>query len=188
MSLCGLIVLMVSVTPGVVSSRSSHMPLRGLIVLTVSITPGMVSLRSSLMPLRGLVVLVVSVMPGVVSSWSSHMPSRGLVVLAISVTPGMVSSWSSHTPLRGLVVLVGFSGRSAGHGLRGRSAERDNMRLRSIALYTTGNMRSSHHTTPVGFPSFPLLPKVKHHTKEIVTTCGRTERSHNNRPSYPAKI
>jgi len=62
------------------------------------------------------------------------------------------------------------------------------MRLRSIALYTTGNMCSSRHTTPIVFPSFLLLPKVKHCTKEIVTTCGRTERSHDNCPSYPAKI
>jgi len=49
-------------------------------------------------------------------------------------------------------------------------------------------MCSSRHTTPVGFPSFPLPPKVKHRTKEIVIMRGRTERSHDNCPSYPAKM
>jgi len=58
-----------------------HTPLRGLVVLAVSVTPGVVSLflrypsrpawslrGSSHTPLRGLVVLAVSVTPGVVSS------------------------------------------------------------------------------------------------------------------------
>jgi len=51
--------------------------LRGLIVLAVSVTPGVVSSWSSHMPLRGLVVLVVSITPGVVSSLSSHTPCVG---------------------------------------------------------------------------------------------------------------
>jgi len=90
-------------------------PLAVRLTLPVSITPAMVSSRSSHTPLSGLVLLAVSVMPGMVSSRSSDTPLCGLVVLTVSVTPGMVSSRSSHTPLRGLVVFVGFAGRSAGH-------------------------------------------------------------------------
>jgi len=55
--------------------------LRGLIVLAVSITPRVVSLRSSHTPLRGLVVLAVFVIPGVISSRSSHTPCVGSLFL-----------------------------------------------------------------------------------------------------------
>jgi len=90
---------------------------RGLIVLAVSVTPGVVSSRLFSHALRGLVVLAVSVTPGVVSSRLFSHALRGLVVLTVSVTPGVVSSRLFSHVLRGLVVL-GRDGRSAGHGDR----------------------------------------------------------------------
>jgi len=87
---------------------------RGLIVLAVSVTPGVVSSRLFSHALRGLVVLAVSVTPGVVSSRLFSHALRGLVVLTVSVTPGVVSSRLFSHVLRGLVVL-GRDGRSAGH-------------------------------------------------------------------------
>jgi len=100
---------------------------------------------------------------------------HGLVVLAVSVTPGMVSSRSSDTPCVGSLFsrypsrlawscrgLLRGGGHSAGSRVeRGRSVERDNMRLQSIALSTTDCMCSSNRTTPMGLPSFPLPPKSK---------------------------
>ena len=56
-ALRGLVVLVVSATPDVVSSRLFSHALRGLVALAVSITPGMVSLRLFSHALRGLVVL-----------------------------------------------------------------------------------------------------------------------------------
>jgi len=63
-----------------VDSLFSH-ALRGLIVLAVSVTPGMVSSRLFSHALRGLVVLAVSVTPGVVSSRLFSHALRGFVVL-----------------------------------------------------------------------------------------------------------
>jgi len=89
----------------------------GLVVLAVSITPGVVSSRLFSHALRGLVVLAVSVMPGVVSLQLFSFALHGLVVLAVSVTPGVVSSRLFSHALLGLVVL-GRDGCSAGHGDR----------------------------------------------------------------------
>ena len=58
--------------------QCTHTP---LIVLTVSITPSVVLSPSSQMPLCGLVVLMVSIVRGIVSSRTSHTPLRGLIVL-----------------------------------------------------------------------------------------------------------
>jgi len=103
----------------------------------------------------------------VVSSWSSHTPCVGslfswypsclvwsrrglLTCLAWAhCSHGIDHAWHglvavfSHA-LHGLLVLIRGGGHSAGSRVEiGRSVERDNMRLRSIALYTTGNMHSS---------------------------------------------
>ena len=56
-ALRGLVVLTVSVPPGVVSSRLFSHTLRGLVVLVVSVTPGLVSSRLFSHALHGLVVL-----------------------------------------------------------------------------------------------------------------------------------
>jgi len=94
-----------------------HTPLRGLVVLAVSVTPGVVSSRLFSHAFtwarcsrgirharRGLfAALLTRLCVGSLFSrypsrpaWSlrgsSHMPFRGLVVLAVSVTPGVVSS------------------------------------------------------------------------------------------------
>jgi len=124
--------------------------------------------------------LAVSVMPGMVSSRSSHTPSvgslfsrypsrlawsrRGLLIRLtwVRCSRGICHAWHclivvfSHT-LRGFVVLYGVGGRSAGSRVeRGRSVERDNMRLQSIVLYTTGNMCSSSPYHPHGASIFPF--------------------------------
>jgi len=93
-----------------VGSLFSH-ALRGLVVLAISVTPGVVSSRSSLTPcvgslfshaLRGFVV--VTRLAWARCARGIRHARRGLV----AVFP--------HA-LRGLVVrLVGFGGRSAGHG------------------------------------------------------------------------
>jgi len=68
---------------------------------------------------------------------------------------GLVAVFS-HT-LCGFVVLIGGGGRSAGSQVeRGRSVERDNIRLRSIVLNTTGSMRSSLPYHPHGASIFPF--------------------------------
>ena len=124
-----LVVLAVSVMPGVVSSRSSHTPCMGSLFSPYPSRPAW-SRRGPLTRLtwarcscgirhawRGLVVV------------HSH-ALFGLVVLAVSATPGVVSSWSSHMPcvgslfVWGLVVVAPVSRVE-----RGRSVERDN-RLR----------------------------------------------------------
>ena len=56
-ALRGLVVLVISVTPSVVSSLLFSHALRGLVVLAVSVTPGVVSLRLFSHALRGLGVL-----------------------------------------------------------------------------------------------------------------------------------
>ena len=113
----GLVVLAVSVTPGVVSSRLFSHALCGLVVLAVSVTPGVVSSWLFSHALHGLIVLVVSVAPGVVSLRLFSHALHGLIVLAVSVTPGVVSSRLFSHALHGLVVL-GRDGRSTGHGDR----------------------------------------------------------------------
>ena len=97
---------------------SSHTPLRGLVVLAVSVTPGVVSspLFSHAFPWarcyrgirharRGLFAALLTRL--CVGLLFSRYPSRLLWSLR----------GSSHTPLHGLVVL-GSGGRSAGHGDR----------------------------------------------------------------------
>jgi len=86
-----------------------------LVVLAVSVTPGVVSSRLFSHALRGLVVLAVSITPGVVFWWLFSHALRGLVVLVVSVTPGVVSSRLFSHALCGLVVFRGSGGRSAGH-------------------------------------------------------------------------
>ena len=96
---------------------SSHTPLRGLVVLAVSVTPGVVSMRLFSHAFtwahcsRGIrhawhglfAALLTHLCVGSLFSrypshpaWSlrgsSHTPLRGLVVLTVSVTPGVVSS------------------------------------------------------------------------------------------------
>jgi len=82
----------------------------------------------------------------------------GLVVLAVSVTPGVVSSWFFSHALPGLVVLGEWWSQRRLQGKRGGSVERDNTQLQSIARNTTGYLRSTRRTTPVGLPSFPHPP------------------------------
>ena len=130
----------------------SHV-LRGLVVLAVSITPGVVSSRSSHMPLPGLVVLAVFVTPGVISSRSSHTPCVGSLFsrypsrlvwshrdLLTRLCVGLLFlRYSSHLAWsrRGLLTCLVWArcsyrggGCSAGSLVeRGRSVERDN-RLR----------------------------------------------------------
>jgi len=160
-TLRGLVVLVVSVTPGVVSSRLFSHALRGLVALAVSVTPGVVSLRLFSHALRGLVVLAVSVMPSMVSSWLfSHALCR-LVVLAVSVTPGVVFSRLFSHALRGLVVL-GRAGRSAGHGDREEGLWREI--IFNVFLLRSGLQpiyAPPRHTTPMGLPSFATARKSK---------------------------
>jgi len=127
--------------------------LRGLVVLVVSVMPGVVSSRSSHMPMRGLIVLAVFVTPVVVSSWSSHMPCMGLLFslyrsrlawsrhdLLTRLCMGSLFLWYSSRLAwshRGLLTRLAWArcsyrggGRSAGSRIeRGRSVDRDN-RLR----------------------------------------------------------
>ena len=96
---------------------SSHTPLRGLVVLAVSVTPGVVSsqrfshafawaccsrgIRHARHDLFAALLTCLS-MGSLLSrypsrpAWSlrgsSHTPLRGLVVLTVSITPGVVSS------------------------------------------------------------------------------------------------
>jgi len=133
-ALRGLVVLAVSVTPGVVLSRSSHTPCVGSLFSRYPSRPAW-SCRGPLTRLtwahcsrgirhtrHGLVVVL------------SH-TLRGLVVLAVSVTPGVVLSWSSHTPCVGSLFLSGLVvAAPVSRVERGRSVERDNIRFRSIAL------------------------------------------------------
>ena len=71
------------------------------------------------------------------------------------VCHGLVAVFSH--ALHGFIVLIGGGGRSTGSWVeRGRSVERDNIRLRSIALYTTGNMRFSSPYHPHGASIFPF--------------------------------
>ena len=97
---------------------SSHTPLRGLVVLAVSVTPGVVSLqlfshafawarcsRGIRHARRGLFAALLTRL--CVGSLFSRYPSH----------PAWSLRGSSHMPLRGLVVL-GSGGRSAGHGDR----------------------------------------------------------------------
>ena len=97
---------------------SSHTPLRGLVVLAVSVTPGMVSSwlfshafawarcsRGIRHARRGLFAALLTRL--CVGSLFSRYPPR----------PAWSLRRSSHTPLRGLVVL-GSGGCSAGHGDR----------------------------------------------------------------------
>ena len=132
-TLRGLVVLPVSVTPGVVSLRLFSHALRGFVVLTrlawarcsrgihharrglfaalltrlawvrCSHTPCVGSLFSRY-PSRPAWSLRGSSHTSCVGSLFSH-ALRGLVVLAVSVTPGVVSSWLFSHALRGLVVL-----------------------------------------------------------------------------------
>jgi len=97
---------------------SSHTPLCGLVVLAVSVTPGVVSSRLFSHAFawarcshgirharRGLFASLLTRL--CVGSLFSRYPSR----------PAWSLRGSSHTPLRGLVVL-GSGGRSTGHGDR----------------------------------------------------------------------
>jgi len=144
----GLVVLTVSVTPSVVSSRLFSHALRGLVVLAVSVTPGVVSLRLFSHALRGLVVLAVYATSGMVSSRLFSHALHWLVVLAVSVTPGMVSSQLFSHALCGLVV-VGRDGRSAGYG------DREVGLWREIIDCVEKNLQTSYHALPLYF-SFPL--------------------------------
>ena len=117
-ALRGLVVLAVSVTPGMVSSRSSHTPCVGSLFLRYPSHPawscrgpltrlawarcssdicypqrGLVAVLSH--ALRGLVVLAVSVTPSVVSSRSSHMPCVGSLFSRYPSRP----AWSRRSPL-----------------------------------------------------------------------------------------
>jgi len=118
-------VLLVSVTPSVVSSRLSSHALRGLIVLVVSVTPGVVSFWLFSHALRGFVVLTVSVTPSVVSSQLFSHALHGLIVHAVSITPCVASSRLFSHILRGLVILAVsltpsmVSSRLFSHALRG---------------------------------------------------------------------
>jgi len=144
----GLVVLGVSVTPGVVSSRFFAYALRGLVVLAVSVMPSVVSSRLFSYALHGLVVLAVSITPGMVSSRLFSHALRGLVVLAVSVMPGVVSSRLFSHALRGLVGL-GRDGRSAGHG------DREVGLWREIIDCVEKNLQTSYRALPLYF-SFPL--------------------------------
>jgi len=144
----GLIGLVVSVTPGVVSSRLFSHALCGLVVLAVSVTPGVVSSRLFSHAFGGLIVIAVSVMPGVVSSRLFSHTLRGLIVLAVSVTPGEVSSRLFSHALRGLVVLW-RDGRSTGHG------DREVGLTREIIGCVEKNLQTNYRALPLYF-SFPL--------------------------------
>jgi len=103
-ALRGLVVLAVSVTPGVVSSWSSHTPCGGSLF---SQYPSRRSLLTHLVWAR--------CSRGILHAW------RGLIAVF------------SHA-LRGFVVLLRGGGRSAGLQVeRGRSVERDNIPFRSNA-------------------------------------------------------
>ena len=105
-----LVVLAVSVTPGVVSSRSSHTPCVGSLF---SRYPSHLAWSR-----RGLLTRL---------AWACC--SRGIH----HTWHGLVAVFSH--ALRGLIVLLGGGGRSAGSQVeRGRSVERYNMQLRSIVL------------------------------------------------------
>jgi len=124
-----LVILVVSVTPGVVSSQSSHTPCVCSLFSRYPSRPAW-SRRGPLIRLawaccsrgihytrRGLVAVL------------SH-TLRGLLVLAVSITPGVVSSWSSHTPCVGSLFVWGLVVAALVSRVeRGRSVERDN-RLR----------------------------------------------------------
>ena len=119
----------------------THLPMCGFVILTVSVTPSVVSSRLFLTRLawahcsygirhtqRGLFA-ALSHMPCVGSLFSRY-PSRpawslcgsfshalrGLVVLAVSVTPGVVSSRLFLTCLTWARCSWGSGGRSASHG------------------------------------------------------------------------
>ena len=125
-ALRGLIVLAVSVTPGVVSSQSSHTPLRGLIVRAVFVTPGVVSSRSSHTPCVG---SLFSRYPSRLA-WSRRDLLTRLCVGSLFMRYSSRLAWSR----RGLLTCLAWArcsyqdgGRSAVSRVeRGRSVERDN--------------------------------------------------------------
>jgi len=160
-----LFVLAVSVTPGVVSSRSSHTPCVGSLFSRYPSRPAW-SRRGRLTCLawarcsRG----ICHARRGLVAVLSHAL--RGLVVLAVSIMPGVVSSRSPHTPCVGslfvwwLVVTAPVSRVE-----RGRSVERDNIRFRSNVRDSTGLMHSSLPYHPHGAPIFPWYRQKKRKKK-----------------------
>ena len=143
-------------------------------------------------------------MPGMVSSRSSHTPSvgslfsrypsrlawsrRGLLIRLtwVRCSRGICHAWHclivvfSHT-LRGFVVLYGVGGRSAGSRVeRGRSVERDNMRLQSICFTLQVICAPPRHTTPMGLPSFPSAENVFAPRKQNSNTMRDTLQKHSS--------
>jgi len=128
-ALCGFVVFAVSVTPGVVSSRSFHMSCVGSLFSRYLLRPAW----SRHGPLTRLAWArcshgICHARRGLVAVLSHAL--CGLVVLAVSVTPGVVSSRSSHTPCVGSLFVWGLVvAAPVSRVERGRSVERDN-RLR----------------------------------------------------------
>jgi len=141
--------LPVSVTPGVVSSRSSHTPCVGSLF---SWYPSHLacSHRDLLTCLCvGSLFFAVFITPGVVSSRSSHTP--------------FVGSLFSRYPSRLAWPCCSYRGGGCSAGSQvesGRSVERDNMQLRSIVCSTTGYLHSSSSYHPHGVPIFPNRQQV----------------------------
>ena len=145
-----------------VSLRLFSHALPGLVVLTVSVTPGVVSSRLFSHALCGLIVLAVSVMPGVVSSRLFSHALSGLVVLAVSVTPGVVSSRLFSDALRGLIVL-GRDGRSASHGDREVGLWREIIDCVEKNLQTNYHALPLYFSFPLWNHSLPArLTKFRH--------------------------
>ena len=138
-----------------VSSQSSHTPCVGSLF---SRYPSCLawSRRDLLTRLYvGSLFFAVFVMSGVVSSRSSHTPCVG----------SLFSRYPSHLAWSRCSYQGG--GHSAGSWVeRGRSVERDNMQLRSIAFSATGYIRSTSPYRPHGVPIFPKPPEITTQNKK----------------------
>ena len=113
-----LVVLAVSVTPGVVSSQSFHTSCMVSLFSMYPSGPACSSSRPYSHALRDLIGLLTRLAWARCSRGICHTPRgivavfshtlRGLIVLVVFITPGVVSSWSSHTPCVGSLFLLGL--------------------------------------------------------------------------------
>jgi len=160
----------------------------------VSVTPCVVSSRSSPTPCVGSLFSRYPSRPAWSLRGSSHMPCVGSLFSCYLSHPPWSLRGSSHIPCVGSLFL-GSGGHSAGHGDREVGLWREiicNFNLLHSALQAM--YAPPHHTAPMGFPAFQSRLKSQNKTKQTNSKSRSQHKEHLRRsseeraqlPIYPA--